>query len=85
MLVVKLLSRIVAPPSIDAADTAAFYDHTYGITSDPLTHFSCLLSALIHDVGNSGVPNTTLLKDMSPLAEFCGGRNIAKQNRVDLA
>ena len=26
------------------------HDHTYGITSDPLTQFACVFSALIHDV-----------------------------------
>ena len=25
------------------------HDHTYGITSDPLTQFSVVLSALVHD------------------------------------
>ena len=28
----------------------AFHDHTYGITSDPLTQFSIVLSSLMHDV-----------------------------------
>lgn len=27
------------------------HDHTFGITSDPLTQFTVILSALIHDVG----------------------------------
>ena len=29
------------------------HEHTYGITSDPLTKFAVVFSALIHDVGES--------------------------------
>ena len=48
MSVCKLLSRInSAERSIDNKD------HAYGITSDPITQFSIVLSALIHDVGKS--------------------------------
>jgi hypothetical protein len=50
MSVVKLLSRIVAPSDNDFDENGtSLHDHTYGITSDPLTQFSCVLSALIHD------------------------------------
>jgi hypothetical protein len=54
MAVSKLLSRIVAPADIDPDDSLAelgkaLHDHTYGITSDPLTQFACVFSALIHD------------------------------------
>lgn len=48
MSVVKLLSRIVAPNLVDMIGKS-LHDHTYGITSDPLTQFSCVFSALIHD------------------------------------
>lgn len=50
MSVSKLLSRIVAPDSLDDQDGLSLHDHTYGITSDPLTQFAVVLSALIHDV-----------------------------------
>ena len=59
MSVTKLLSRIVAPSDIlldDCRDRAgkdlvlSLHDHTYGINSDPLTQFACVLAALIHDV-----------------------------------
>ena len=58
MSVTKLLSRIVAP-KMPATTTASsretadkiLHDHTYGITSDPLTQFTCIFSALIHDAG----------------------------------
>mmetsp|Transcript_42744 Transcript_42744/g.103121 ORF Transcript_42744/g.103121 Transcript_42744/m.103121 type:complete len:576 (+) Transcript_42744:1120-2847(+) len=60
MSVTKLLSRIVAPSEIlDTEDdeddiAAALHDHTFGITSDPLTQFAVILSALIHDVDHYG-------------------------------
>ena len=47
MSVSKLLARIVAPSEQDlndqATNEAMLHDHTYGITSDPLTQFSCVL------------------------------------------
>jgi hypothetical protein len=55
MSVIKLLSRIVAPEDVLKEDAAVvdkrLHDHTYGITSDPLTQFAVAFSALIHDVG----------------------------------
>ena len=71
MSVVKLMSRIVAPEEL-YSDTrnnegvslqAQLHDHTYGITSDPLTQFACALAAIIHDVDHTGVPNAQLLKE----------------------
>ncbi|ACI65757.1 predicted protein [Phaeodactylum tricornutum CCAP 1055/1] len=56
MSVVKLLSRIVVPADVDYENldtdkiASTLHDHTYGITSDPLTQFACVFSALIHDV-----------------------------------
>ena len=51
MSVVKLMSRIVGSEAVhDNADTdrqADLHDHTYGITSDPLTQFAVILSALV--------------------------------------
>jgi class 3 adenylate cyclase len=61
MSVVKLLSRIVAPSETDLdASTlsgprrqlaSSLHDHTYGITSDPLTQFACVFSG-----GSCGCP-----------------------------
>ncbi|GKY95689.1 hypothetical protein MPSEU_000529800 [Mayamaea pseudoterrestris] len=87
MSVTKLLSRIVAPSDVDCSHDGArknLHDHTYGITSDPLTHLACVYSALIHDVDHSGVPNSQLVKEKSKLADFYKGRSIAEQNSVDL-
>jgi hypothetical protein len=35
---------------------SGLHDHTYGITSDPLTQFAVVFAALIHDVDHTGVP-----------------------------
>ena len=91
MSVSKLLARIVGPP-IDMDDCADddqkekyLHDHTYGITSDPLTQFSVVLSALIHDLGHSGVPNAQLIKEDPKLAKAYQNKSVAEQKSVDLA
>lgn len=96
MSVVKLLSRIVAPHEADLEEhkssgdntnnlASTLHDHTYGITSDPLTQFSCVLSALIHDADHSGVPNATLVKEEQSVAKQYHNKSVAEQNSVDLA
>jgi class 3 adenylate cyclase len=87
MSVVKLLSRIVAPDigeetGKDMAST--LHDHTYGITSDPLTQFACVFSALIHDADHTGVPNSQLNLENSTLAKVYKNKSVAEQNSVDL-
>jgi hypothetical protein len=76
MSVAKLLSRIVAPrelgvdESVDSKKLASpLHDHTYGITSDPLTQFACVFSALVHDADHSGVPNAQLVKEGHMVAQ----------------
>lgn len=86
MSVTKLLSRIVAPTDLQSDIVEeTLHDHTYGITSDPLTQFACVLSALIHDVDHPGVPNTQLLKEDSQMTAYYQGKSMAEQNSVDLA
>jgi len=89
MSVTKLLSRIVSPSDMDFTDdvqaSAQLHDHTYGITSDPLTHFACVLSALIHDVDHPGVSNTTLVAEGNKLMKVYGSKSLAEQNSVDIA
>lgn len=91
MSVSKLLARIVAPDEIlnqeeDAANMAAsLHDHTYGITSDPLTQFGCVLSALIHDTDHAGVSNLQLVKEKNKMASFFKEKSVAEQNSIALA
>ena len=92
MSVVKLLSRIVAPQDVtletgghsDKDLASTLHDHTYGITSDPLTQFACVLSALIHDADHPGVPNATLVKEGTDVAKHYNNKSVAEQNSVDL-
>lgn len=88
MSVVKLLSRIVTLHR----DTAAAEDqscvsqsYTYGITSDPLTQFAVVLSAIVHDMDHPGVPNAQLVKERSTTAMLYKNKSIAEQNSLCLA
>jgi class 3 adenylate cyclase len=84
--VVKLLKRIVAPTQNEEdIDDEAMHDYTFGITSDPLTQFSVVLSALVHDIDHSGVPNSRLSQEQERLAQIYHGKSIAEQNSVDIA
>ncbi|KAL3911038.1 MAG: hypothetical protein SGARI_001837, partial [Bacillariaceae sp.] len=87
MSVVKLLSRIVAPETElhgnGSNEFAALHDHTYGITSDPLTQFSVILSALIHDLYHPGVTNAVLTKENSKIATLYKNKSVAEQKSVD--
>jgi hypothetical protein len=86
MSVVKLLSRIVVPDIMESDDNnSTLHDHTYGITSDPLTQFAVVFSALIHDVDHFGVPNAQLVKEQAHIATFYNGKSVAEQNSVDIS
>ena len=92
MSVVKLLGRIISPTDLAITKGTDFteyssklHDHTYGITSDPLTQFACVLSALVHDVDHTGVPNTQLMKENKGLADYYQGKSLAEQNSIDVA
>ena len=79
----KLLSRIVAVRT--GVDSEEAHDHTFGITSDPLTQFSVVFSALIHDVDHRGIPNFLLAKEEPEMASFYENKAIAEQNSIDIA
>jgi len=93
MSVVKLLGRIVTPEEVIAGsdgedeDTIArnMHEHTYGITSSPLTQFAVIFSALIHDVDHTGVPNSILVQEQSSIAAVYKNKSVAEQNSVDIA
>jgi 3'5'-cyclic nucleotide phosphodiesterase len=85
MSVIKLMSRIVAPSHLDDDAKKSLHDHTYGITSDPLTQFACAFSALIHDADHEGVSNAQLVKEGVPIAKKYKERSVAEQNSLDLS
>lgn len=83
------MSRIVAPDLKKEQNEGTFasmkHDHTYGITSDPLTQFAVAFSALCHDVDHTGVPNTQVVKENPSLATQYKGKSVAEQHSVDLS
>ena len=91
MSVHKLLQRIVAPRRRkkgevqEKTDEELNHDHTYGITSDPLTQFAVVVSALIHDVDHRGVANNLLVKEDKGLGDAYQNKSVAEQNSVDIA
>jgi hypothetical protein len=98
MSAVKLLKRIVMSDNVDyrrdskqkATDKVKaiakdLHQATYGISSDPVTQFSTVFSALIHDTGHTGVPNGQLAKEEPDTAERYRNKSIAEQRSVDIA
>jgi 3'5'-cyclic nucleotide phosphodiesterase len=69
----------------NADNELALHDHTYGITSDPLTQFACIFAALIHDVDHYGLPNTQLVKERAPIAMLYSAKSVLEQNSVVVA
>eukprot|EP00980_Cylindrotheca_fusiformis_P005307 scaffold1136_cov146-Cylindrotheca_fusiformis.AAC.20 len=89
----KLLARIVniddrnglaASTPSESMDLVDLAGHSYGITSDPLTQFTVVFSALIHDVDHPGVPNTQLVKENTRCAQIYK-KSVAEQKSVDIA
>ncbi|CAJ1964636.1 unnamed protein product [Cylindrotheca closterium] len=94
MSVSKLLSRIVAADDVlDSSEHAAnsegfgwsIHDHTYGITSDPMTQFTVILAALVHDVDHLGVSNAQLVREGHELADLFENKSVAEQNSIAMA
>ena len=85
----KLLTGVVAPKELSGVDdkrrSQTTHEYTYGISSDPLTHFAVVFSALIHDVDHPGVPNTQLVKEGNDMARMYDGLSVAEQNSIDLS
>ena len=54
-------------------------------TSDPLTQFAVIFSAMIHDIDHTGVPNMQLVKEKAHVAVVYKNRSVAEQNSFDLA
>ena len=81
----SLVNSYVQDSKMQVKHRKKAHDHTYGITSDPLTQFSCVLAALIHDAGHTGIPNSQLAKENPSLAAVYKDKSIAEQVSVDLA
>eukprot|EP00980_Cylindrotheca_fusiformis_P021866 scaffold8703_cov103-Cylindrotheca_fusiformis.AAC.2 len=88
----KLLTRIVNVDDRNGLTTTLTEDvnlvdmvgHSYGITSDPLTQFSVVFSAVIHDLDHPGVTNAQLVKENTRSAQIFK-KSVAEQNSVELA
>lgn len=93
MSVDKFLTRIVAP-EIDEKEAqrlenekdlySKLHDYTHGITSDPMTLFAIVFSALIHDADHRGVSNPQLAQEEQDMADMYRQKSIAEQNSVDI-
>ena len=58
---------------------------SFGIGDDPLMLFAMVFSALIHDVGHTGVPNSTLVEEEDALAILHNDVSVAEQNSLQVA
>ena len=70
---------------LTVTDTIAshIHNHTYGLTSDPLTQFTLVLSAFVHAVDHKGVPNSRLIVEEPEAAARYRNRSITEQRSVD--
>jgi 3'5'-cyclic nucleotide phosphodiesterase len=75
----KLLSRVIKPNSGSPSETA------FGITSDPLTQFAIVFSALIHDLDHPGVSNAQLVREKNVTAIQFDNKSVAEQNSIALS
>eukprot|EP00980_Cylindrotheca_fusiformis_P016139 scaffold4797_cov105-Cylindrotheca_fusiformis.AAC.1 len=55
------------------------------VVNDPFVRFAIVLSAIVHDVGHTGVPNSRLAKEDPSLADKYNNKSLAEQNSVDVA
>eukprot|EP00536_Pseudo-nitzschia_multiseries_P000747 jgi/Psemu1/249906/estExt_Genewise1Plus.C_90109 len=87
MSTVKLLQRIASPDvkKKDCETDQDYYNYTFGISSDPLTKFAIVFSALIHDVDHRGVSNLQLAKEKDPMTLVYGNKSVLEQHSLDLA
>lgn len=65
MSAIKLLKRV--GHSFQGMSAYKFHENTFGCT-DPMTQFAVMFSALIHDAGHPGVPNSVLSAEKDALA-----------------
>ncbi len=96
MSVSKLLRRIVAPDLtckdgglVSQKDrqliAAEIHNFTHGLTSDPISSFAIVFSAMIHDTDHQGVSNAQLIKEEPAMGELYRNKSVAEQNSLDVA
>ncbi|KAL3925957.1 MAG: hypothetical protein SGILL_000058 [Bacillariaceae sp.] len=90
MSVHKLMKRVISDGTHNEGEQTFSLEKerqdTYGIlTSDPVTLFAIIFSALIHDVDHKGISNVQLAKEAPELAEHYKNKSIAEQNSFDIS
>lgn len=58
---------------------------SFGIGEDPRILFAMVFSALIHDLGHTGVPNSVLVEEEDELAILHNDVSVAEQNSLQVA
>jgi len=79
MSVTKLLSRIENP--LEGSQQNVLME----LASHPVTQFSSVLAALIHDVVHPGVPNFVLVNENDPLVAKYTNKSVAEQQSFNVA
>ena len=96
MSTMKLLQRVVSPEvylssvsknerKVAEALASNLHHSTFGITSDPLTQFAIVFSALVHDMDHPGVSNLQLVAERDPLAQAYENESVAEQHSIAIA
>jgi 3'5'-cyclic nucleotide phosphodiesterase len=87
MSTVKHLQRVATKDvkKKNISNLKEFYDYTFGISTDPLTKFAIVFSALIHDLDHVGVSNAQLVKEQHPIAVSYDGLSPMEQHSFNLA
>ncbi|KAG7355294.1 adenylate and guanylate cyclase catalytic domain containing protein [Nitzschia inconspicua] len=87
MSTIKLLQRVATRDvkKKDVSNEKEYYDYTFGISTDPLTKFAIVFSALIHDLDHAGVSNGQLVKEDDPIAVIYEGLSPMEQHSFTLA
>jgi len=87
MSTIKLLQRIATPDvkKKDCQTEQDYFNYTFGISHDPLTKFSIVFSALIHDVDHQGVSNGQLASERNLMAIAYDNKSVLEQHSFDLA
>jgi hypothetical protein len=87
MSTVKLLKRVATRDvkKKDIINLKEYYDRTFGISTDPLTKFAIVFSALIHDLDHDGVPNMQLVQEQHPIAVTYDGLSPMEQHSFNNA